>query len=255
MFIQLTGHQVREADTPNEELLLAMTTPAPPLTTYAPNLPKPIVALVDRALAFEQDDRWPDARAMQAAVRDVQTELGIEGNVSIAHEVSVTRPIDSAAPVTLTAPDGILPTAFRSRLTPRRRRKLFVMCLGAAAALGPILIINWLPRDRADAAAQTIVTAATTAPPAVPSGDTIEAPNLVTASPEPVAEPAIPPGAPPAISGRAPLPARPKVRPGKPVPRAQDPKTPPAPPGSPPPVAPATVSQVPSGLDPLDRRR
>ena len=69
MFTLLSGHFVREAGTVNEELALAITAPAVSVATAAPDLPRPVVELVDRALAYEKADRWPDARAMQIAVR------------------------------------------------------------------------------------------------------------------------------------------------------------------------------------------
>jgi hypothetical protein len=46
-----------------------MTRRAPPVSTIAPPLPRDVAAYLDRALEWEQDRRWPDARTMQAAVR------------------------------------------------------------------------------------------------------------------------------------------------------------------------------------------
>jgi eukaryotic-like serine/threonine-protein kinase len=69
MYVLLTGAPPRAAATSNELLLLAMTKPVPSIATDA-HAPSPdIVAIVDRALAFEPESRFPDARAMQAAVR------------------------------------------------------------------------------------------------------------------------------------------------------------------------------------------
>src|SRR5439155_16966585 len=70
LFACLTGSHVHEAETSNEALLRAMTTPAPALRSVLPEVDPKVAAVVDKALAFEPDDRWPDARAMQAAVRD-----------------------------------------------------------------------------------------------------------------------------------------------------------------------------------------
>jgi eukaryotic-like serine/threonine-protein kinase len=65
----LAGRPVHEADT-DAGLLVAMATqPAPPLCRVAPEVPKEIGAVVDRALAFYKEDRYPDARTMQADVR------------------------------------------------------------------------------------------------------------------------------------------------------------------------------------------
>jgi serine/threonine-protein kinase len=75
MFTALTGRQVHVAETTNEELLSAMTTRAPSLGDVVQGAPMTLVNLVDRALAFEQSERWPGARVMQTALRWVQAEF------------------------------------------------------------------------------------------------------------------------------------------------------------------------------------
>jgi serine/threonine-protein kinase len=69
LFRVLAGRHVHEAETANEVLLRAMTEQAPPLTSVVPDAPPEVAALVDRALAFERDDRFPDASAMRIAVQ------------------------------------------------------------------------------------------------------------------------------------------------------------------------------------------
>jgi eukaryotic-like serine/threonine-protein kinase len=69
MFKLITGRPVHEAETINEQLLSAMTNRAPSIGTLAPGLPIPVIEVIDRALAFDKADRWPDAGTMQAAVR------------------------------------------------------------------------------------------------------------------------------------------------------------------------------------------
>jgi serine/threonine protein kinase len=75
LFMALTGRLVHAAETVNEELLAAMTRPAISLGAVVPGTPKRLVDLVDRALAFEQSERWPDARMMQTALRAAQAEI------------------------------------------------------------------------------------------------------------------------------------------------------------------------------------
>ncbi len=70
MFTLLTGRFVHEAPTVNEQLLAAMTVPAQSLAVVAPDMPPSVVAVVDRALEYLCDERWPDAREMQTAVRE-----------------------------------------------------------------------------------------------------------------------------------------------------------------------------------------
>jgi serine/threonine-protein kinase len=69
MFNLLTGQLIHEGRTPNEVLLAAMTKPAPALATVLPGTGRTVAHAVDRALAFEKENRWPDAKRMQEAVR------------------------------------------------------------------------------------------------------------------------------------------------------------------------------------------
>ncbi len=75
MYHLLSGQYVHEGRTLNEQLLHAMTKPAPRLATVAPHIAAPIRKIVDRALAFAKNMRWPDARTMQEAVRQAYVEL------------------------------------------------------------------------------------------------------------------------------------------------------------------------------------
>ncbi|WP_437950326.1 serine/threonine-protein kinase [Sorangium sp. So ce296] len=72
MFQLLSGRYVHEAETLPLLLLAAMTQPAPPVGSVLPTLPPPIAAVMDAALAFDPDRRWPNARAMQRALRQAR---------------------------------------------------------------------------------------------------------------------------------------------------------------------------------------
>ncbi len=76
MFTLLTGRHVHEGVSGNEQLILSATTIAPSLGSVAPEVPPALVAIVDRALAFERSRRWPDAASMQQAVRAVLVAFG-----------------------------------------------------------------------------------------------------------------------------------------------------------------------------------
>ncbi len=77
MFSVLTGHLVHEAETVNELLLAAMTKPAPKLRTVLPSVPVALASVIDRALAYEPNGRWPDARAMQGMLRMANQALDV----------------------------------------------------------------------------------------------------------------------------------------------------------------------------------
>jgi eukaryotic-like serine/threonine-protein kinase len=77
MFTLTSGRLVHDAETVNELLLAAMTRVAPPTLTLMPNFPPALAAVIDGALAFEQNARWPDARSMQAALRHAAMSSGV----------------------------------------------------------------------------------------------------------------------------------------------------------------------------------
>jgi eukaryotic-like serine/threonine-protein kinase len=69
MWQALTGQLVHDGRTTNEELLSAMTKPAPPLASVLPDVSPAVAHVVDRALAFEKEKRWLSAERMQEGVR------------------------------------------------------------------------------------------------------------------------------------------------------------------------------------------
>ncbi|XXX73424.1 serine/threonine-protein kinase [Sorangium sp. So ce134] len=78
MFQLLSGRYVHEAETLPLLLLAAMTQPAPPVGSVLPSLPPPIAAVMDAALAFDPDRRWPNARAMQRALRQARGGAAVD---------------------------------------------------------------------------------------------------------------------------------------------------------------------------------
>src|SRR5580704_1282601 len=69
MWQALTGTLVHQGRTANEELLSAMSKEAPPILSVLPGLSPAVAQVVDRALAFEKEKRWLDAKRMQEGVR------------------------------------------------------------------------------------------------------------------------------------------------------------------------------------------
>jgi serine/threonine-protein kinase len=106
MFTLLTGRFVHEGSGGNEQLIMSATTRAPPLANVAATAPGAVCAIVDRALAFEKDRRWPDADTMQQAVRLALDALGDPGSLAAA---SGARPIGAR-----TATAGALPVGTRT---------------------------------------------------------------------------------------------------------------------------------------------
>ncbi|WP_437588245.1 protein kinase domain-containing protein [Sorangium sp. So ce1000] len=69
MFRVIAKRRIHEARTESELLVKMATMAAPPLASVAPETPHGLCLVVDRALAFDRDRRYPDARTMQADVR------------------------------------------------------------------------------------------------------------------------------------------------------------------------------------------
>jgi len=93
MFVALTGHHVHEAPTVNEQLLAAMTVPARPIREIVADVADPVADLVDRALSFAKDARWPNARSMREAVR-------------AAYESVAGRPLEQAPRLSIRPPSS-----------------------------------------------------------------------------------------------------------------------------------------------------
>ncbi len=71
LFNLLTGQPVHDGESAAEMLVAAANFPVRSIGTLEPALPSRLKAAVDRALAFKKTDRWPDARSMQIALRNV----------------------------------------------------------------------------------------------------------------------------------------------------------------------------------------
>jgi serine/threonine-protein kinase len=143
MFFLLTGRDVHEADTVSEELLAAMTKPAPSLGELAPHLPEPLIHLVDRALAYERTDRWPSARDMQAAARRVHALLASESESK--GPPSHRNTVASARPTLVTPSLAPIASTLSSRLRPPR--PVVVIAVSAAASFLALVAVRHLGKS------------------------------------------------------------------------------------------------------------
>jgi serine/threonine-protein kinase len=75
MYKLLSGRYVHDAATATQIVILAATQPAPSIAWAIGSTAPAVVPVVDRALAFERDARWPSAEAMRAAVREAHRTL------------------------------------------------------------------------------------------------------------------------------------------------------------------------------------
>ena len=98
MFRVLSGRRVHLADSEAELLMAMASRPAPPLASIAPELPADLCAVVDLALAFSRDARYPDARTMQKDVRALkQGARPPFATLRLSAREQATR-VDNAAP-------------------------------------------------------------------------------------------------------------------------------------------------------------
>ena len=73
LFALISGQYVQEGETPFE-LLVQSTIPARSLASAAPNVPEALVRAIDRALAYDKRERYPDAASMRAALQQAYSE-------------------------------------------------------------------------------------------------------------------------------------------------------------------------------------
>ena len=164
----LSGRYVHEAGTANEQLILAATVPAPSLGTLMTELPKAVVELFDRALAFDKTLRWPDARAMKLALRDArETALSEASPLSLPRAVGyleqhptlvapseiseisgVSDIVKTEAQNSTPALSGTLAGTLSQSQPPKSRRGL-VAAVAGAVALGVVAVVALVDRSNA----------------------------------------------------------------------------------------------------------
>jgi serine/threonine-protein kinase len=196
MFTLLSGRLVHQAATVQQLLLAAMTKAAPSLRSIQPDVPAQIAAVVDRALAFDRDARWPDARSMQRALREAgQATSGLAPGVMIQLAAGPQRGM--SAPSLLGATLALAPPA-------RRRRGVsaaLLVATAAAIAVASMLTLGALgpragsPQANGVAALPVVETAPSTSTSTsisisispVVSAAPIAAPPVIDAAPAPPA--------------------------------------------------------------------
>ncbi len=107
MFTLLTGRLLREG-TSSEQVVQALGRPVRPLAELAPELPREVQELIDRALLPEPPRRWSSAREMQVVVQhlmDSRSGALTERRMTAAPEPAEVR--DTLPPVVVAASGDI----------------------------------------------------------------------------------------------------------------------------------------------------
>ncbi len=155
LFFMLSGLFVHEGATGQELVVRSATTPARSLATVAPRVPKGLVAIVDRALAFEKSARWSSASEMRDALRELHVALHDE-KVSNEPLVAVFDSAGMVVGADAMADTSFVPAGSRARRLPRWT---VAFVLGASAAA---IFVALRPRGE-DAAAVSVMLAPSTA--------------------------------------------------------------------------------------------
>jgi serine/threonine-protein kinase len=257
MFTLVSGRFVHDADTMEAMLVYAGSQPARSIRTVAPELHPAIVAVIDRALAFSQDQRWASAGAMEAALGAgyahafgapmpgarpsrksydagafSQTAAAPEPPVNSGPALAATNPRQLPTGLSTTAgiashTPGVVAPSPRNKAAPAT---LAVIALSAVALLGGgTFVVARTVRGgsapvgsgSAGAATQSPASASSPTPSVTASGDAVDPTQLSNADASTAT-----PAAPSAIApkARAPLPSsRPSAKPGAATPRAPAP--------------------------------
>ena len=177
LFAAITGRHVHEGDAPEEVMVHAATTPAPPLLSLAPDVPPEIAAVVDQALAFAPDQRFPDAAAMQAALAAAHfTAFGAPIDATPVPR-GVARPAASLTSDTLPSDPGPLRTPVASQPIRAHAPSGPGQPRGPAGPLNPPTDVDALGATRA---APVSVQVAVATPAPAPPPRRSRAPLLVT---------------------------------------------------------------------------
>jgi serine/threonine protein kinase len=112
MFTLLSGELVHAGENPAHMLVMAATERARPLATLAPDVPAAIAEVIDRGLAFDRADRWPDATAMREALCEAyRAAVGVRPTHVSLDEMIAEPPGPATATTALAAPVSSRATA------------------------------------------------------------------------------------------------------------------------------------------------
>jgi len=99
LYAILSGQRLHQGRSDNEAFILAATQPAPSLARVAPDLPVEIIALVDKALAWDPRNRFESAATMRDECNRLLAQFRPEAAPAVAAPAQVAAaPAASAAP-------------------------------------------------------------------------------------------------------------------------------------------------------------
>jgi serine/threonine protein kinase len=126
MFRLLGRRNVHIAPTEGQVLVLMATQPAPELASVAPDTPRSLCLIVDRALRFSRDERYPDAPTMQGDIRALldgrapSYAAGLAGIASSSGASQAVEPVDLSGELPHSDIDSLLGSLIGGRYRPER---------------------------------------------------------------------------------------------------------------------------------------
>jgi eukaryotic-like serine/threonine-protein kinase len=102
LFSLLTGSFVHSGNSSNELLIASATVPARSITSLRGDLPPHVASAIDRALLIDRANRWPNARAMKAALIGMPDENQVSV-ITIPERSDAPRGPKGAVPLLLVA--------------------------------------------------------------------------------------------------------------------------------------------------------
>ena len=213
LFYLASGRPVHEAETPNEQLVAAATLPAPSLARIAPDVPAPLVEVVDRSLEFAKENRYPDARAFETALREALLAIswGPDAQPGLGPITERPPPLEGSPD----APAGRGPTIGPVEMAPpssRATRYVRAAIVGAvlgAGVLGAAALVGQKVGPRASVTAAPAASPQETAPPIAPASVIASIAPPLKVEPSASSEPASSEPAPVATASSSGAPARP----------------------------------------------
>lgn len=155
LYLLLTGSYVHPGRTADEEMAAAMTRPVESVRSVLPTIPPAVAEIVDRALAFDKQDRFPDALSMQLAVRGTLRQLDQAMSPATLHPSHAEVELDISG-VSLGKPRF-------------GRRILQVMSVLLFGAVGAFAVSRWGSGVQLQEGAEAVGVEMTPAPPSAVS--------------------------------------------------------------------------------------
>lgn len=142
IFTLLSGEYVHAGRDAHARLLAAASKPARALSDVAPSVDDRVAAVVDRALAYQKRDRWPDVQAMRIAFRTaVVTAMPTMRDLKAFADVTVDDE-DETTPGTLSMSAPTLVTAKTAALLDEQKEEEEAKQRAKEAAAAPVAVLE-----------------------------------------------------------------------------------------------------------------